>query len=169
MTTKLQALPDDFFKQALKPLVKQIKLPFFLKRRFATAAIRLHQENASHKERVRQLAQLLGDQPLVWEAGSAQLRSEQKAVGTLMLLQLFVENSSFNTYRYSRRQLLIEQLKADKSCKIRVDVSVAFNSKVAPCGMCQGQVLENTKSTLKVMPPCNELRCACDWEIVEAE
>ena len=169
MATKLQALPDQFFKQAIKPLMKQIRLPFFLKRKFSATALQLHQKNTSHKERVQQLAQLLGNRQLEWDEAAAQLKTEQNVVDNQSLLQLFVENSSFNTFRYYRRELLLEQLKADKDSKIRVDVSMATSATVAPCGRRQGEVLDNTRENLKRIPPCGELRCACDWDVFAPE
>ena len=84
-------------------------------------------------------------------------------------LKLFVENTSFNTYRFYRREILAEQLKQDKECRIRVDVSVAYADKVAPCGWRHGEILENTKDNLKQIPPCTELRCACDWDWIDPE
>lgn len=169
MVQQQQALPEQYFKQALKPVLKQIELSFFLKRKFSATALQLHLTNASHTQRIKTLLELLGDKPFTWSKGKALLEGEGTKPTTTALLKLFVENTSFNTYRFYRRELMIEQLKADKECRIRVDVSVAYADKVSPCGRRHGEILDNTKDNLKQIPPCDELRCACDWDWIDPE
>lgn len=167
MVSKVSTLPDKYFLQAIGPLLKQCKLPFFFRRKFKAQALKLHKENASQVQRLKVLLELLGDRSFIWDKGTQQLIAEGKEPDTKALLTLFIENSAFNTYRFFRREELKSQLKADKDCRIRVDVSVTFSGTVAPCGRKYGEVFENTRSVRKLIPPCTELRCACDWEIDE--
>ncbi|MGH1462511.1 MAG: hypothetical protein ACRBB6_10780 [Neptuniibacter sp.] len=169
MNVHRQTLLDSYFKLAMKPLIKSIRLPFFIKRKFIAAAIKLHQENASHKERVETLTNLIGNKDLVWARGVEQLLSEKKEPTIIELVRLFVENTSFNTYRIYKQEELKAHLKSDENCQVRVSVSVAFSGNVAPCGKRHGEILENTKATLKAIPPCSALRCACDWEVTSTD
>jgi hypothetical protein len=165
LVSKVAALPDRYFLQAIEPLLKQCKLPFFFRRKFKAQALKLHQENAPHIKRLKVLLELLGERSFRWDKGKEQLISEGKEPDTKALLTLFIENSAFNTYRFYRREELLSQLKADKECRIRVDVAVTLTGTVAPCGRKHGEILENTRKVRKAIPPCTELRCSCDWDI----
>lgn len=169
MVVKVSALPDEYFLEALKPLLKQIKLPFFLKRKFKKKALQLHQSNNSHSQRLEALSDLIGDNRFFWKAGKDLLVSEGKKPDTHALLTLFIENCSFNTYLFSQREEILEQLKFDKEgqLQIHVNLSLAYSGTVAPCGRKRGDILENSRSLKKEVPPCDSLRCACEWQLYE--
>lgn len=170
MSVDIGPLPDVFFRLALDQVVDQIEAPEPIKQRLFDEALRLHNKSATRRDAVRTLGAVMDRTPWRWPQCEALLLSEgEDDPDPDDMLGILFDWLTMTTHGLYRRGQIRALLKQQMGHVIRVRIDTSNGVEVAPCGACDGEVLQPTSDILERMPPCKSLRCACVWNLMHPE
>lgn len=170
MSFDIGPLPDVFFKLALDQVAHQIEAPEPIKQRLFDEALRLHNISATRRDALRSLSAVMHRVPWRWRQCEALLASEgEDDPDPDDMLGILFDWLTMTTHGLYRRGQIRALLKQQMGHVIRVRIDTSNGVAVAPCGACDGEILQPTSDILEKIPPCKNLRCGCGWNLMQPE